>query len=613
MSASSMQLPAHLVTNSPPSRNVLPSQAMRENSSNTSLPVAAPRPEETKKRNESPHPQEESRSQRTVIRPHAEQVNRTASVQPFVKPSTSYPPSSSSSERRANTPHAEQVDRTASIQPSAKPSIPSPPPFSSSEGNATRLHTGSVNRTASSSVQPSINPSIPYHPPSSFSERNATRPSAQPVNRTASVRPPAKPSTPPPPLDRPSASMSLSSPPQAPPLAKMASNRMRGVLSYEYQAQSRESLSESPHPPVADRGLGNARSREQGRKDPSGASRRPPAPAEHTPATTKPRQDHKDPSDAPQTPVPPEHIPTTTDHSSRQDRKDPSATLDKPPVPPEHTPATAVSPSLQDPKGASAVPSRPLVPPKHTPATIVPPSNSLSQPVSEPSGLNRSKSGIQGKEGRGAGRAMQGSSSVREEPNRVLAPEERENRLKDSANAKTNSSTGHAPYRGRGSSTPYLPDMNVSQQNVGLSSGHSTEQSAATRSFANNSHPQSSTTNLSLSNAPRTYPGKFQGEISPVHLGQKEPPSRSSTSEEYDEPVPVRPVTVGDGPRMRVAGDETQKERRDQTKQSHEGGKFMGVMSSSLPNSDAGKSLFGNVVDVRPLPAQLLSTSISRT
>lgn len=84
----------------------------------------------------------------------------------------------------------------------------------------------------------------------------------------------------------------------------MASNRMhppRGMFSYESQAQFREALSESPHPPLVDRG--NVRSDEQARKDPSAASRRPPVPPEHTPAVTKPpRQDHKDPSAVPQRP-----------------------------------------------------------------------------------------------------------------------------------------------------------------------------------------------------------------------------------------------------------------------------------------------------------------------
>jgi hypothetical protein len=241
-SASSMQLPVHLVTNSPRSRNALP-RALRENSSNISL--LAPGPEESRKRNESPHSQEDSRSQRTVVRshtgqadrtasvqpsakpstpfsppssssetantPHAGQVNRIASNQPSAKPSTSFPPPSSSTERRADTPHAEQLDRIAYIQPSAMPSMPSSPPFSSSERNATRPHADPLNRTTSSSVQPSIKPSILYPPSFSSSERNATRPHPEPVNRTASVQPPAKPSAPPPLLHRPNASISPSS------------------------------------------------------------------------------------------------------------------------------------------------------------------------------------------------------------------------------------------------------------------------------------------------------------------------------------------------------------------------------------------------------------------
>ncbi len=543
VSASSTQQLVHPVTSSPPSRNALSSHALRENRSNISLPLG---PEETRKRNESPHPQEDSRSQRTVIRPHAVQVDRTASVQSSVKPSTSYPPPSSSSER-TNT-HAEKVDRIAPIQPSAKPSTPSFPPSSSSERNATRPHADPVNRTTSSSVQSSVKPSNPYPPPFASSERNATIPHAEPVNRTASVQPPAKPSVPSPLLDRPSASISPSSPP-APALAKMASSRIhppRGILSRESQAQFREALSESPHPPLVDRG--NVRSDEQVRKDPSAASRRPPAPPEHTPATTKPpRHDYKDPSAVPQRPpVPPEHTPsTTTDFPSRQDRKVPSS--DRPPVRSEHTPAMAVSPSLQDPKEASAAPSRPPILPKHTPAPTDLPSNYLSQPVSGPDDLNRSKSGIQGNEGvdRGA------------ERDRVLAPEH-ENRLKDSANVKPNLTTHHV--------------YDVLQ------------------------HPRTP----SESSLQRT--------------------DSSSRSRGYGSSAPLLPDLndsrrTGDGPSMRAAGDEPQTAQRHQAK----GGNFVGVMSSSPPDSEVSKSrdlhrpekLFGKVVDARPLPAQPLSASIS--
>jgi hypothetical protein len=602
VSASSMQLPVHLVSNSLPSRNPQPSRALRENGSNISLPVVAPGPEETRKRNESPHPQEDSRGQSTVIRPHAVQVDRTASVQPFIKPSTSYPPPSSSSGRTATRPHAEPV-----------------------------------NRTASSSVQPSIKPSTSYPSPFSSSERNATRPHAEPVNRTASVQPPAKPSTPTPPLDRPSASILPSSSPPAPALAEMTSNRMhppRGMPSYESQAQSREALSELPHPPLVDRG--NVHSDDQGRKDHPGASRRPPANPEHTIATTKPpRQDHKVPSAVPQRPpVPPEPIPTTTDLPSRQDHKVPSATSDRPPVPPKQTSATTVSPTLQDPKDASTTLSRPPVLPKHAPATTDPPSNSLSQPVSGPGDLNRSESGIQGNEGVDRG-AVEGSSSVAEERNRVLAPEGRENRLKDSA--KPNPTTSHAQdvpqhprtpsesslqrtyssfrSRGYGSSAPYPPDANDSRRKVGLSSGHSAEQPAATKSSVNKYHPQSSAKSLSLRHDSLVYVGAPDT--------QREPSSGSSSSEEHDEPVPVQPVPMerhtGDGPRTRVAGDEPQRAQQHQAKPSAEGGNFVRVKSSSPPDSDAGKSrdpdrpvkLFGNAVDARPLPAQPLSTSKS--
>ena len=556
--ASPIQLPVHLVTNSPSSRNALPSRALRDNNSSN---ISLPGPEETRKRNESPHPQEdsESRSQRTIIRPHAERVNRTASVQSSVKPPTSYPPPPSSGERRVITSHAEQVDRVASIQPPDKPPIPSKPsstPVSSSERNVTRPPTDPVNRTASSSVQTSIKPSTPYISPFSSSERNVTRPHAEPVNPTASssVQSSIKPSAtyPPPlssatthaiavsdtvnisirpPLDRPSAAMPLPPPFPAQVLAKMASNRMhpledRGNVRSDEQARNDPSAASriSPAPPkptpaatkpprqdhkgspavpqappitpdhiptttdlpsrqdskvpsaASDRprgrpahtskhipattehlsaqalakmasnrihplvDRGNVPTDEQARNDPSAASRILPAPPKPTPATTKPpRQDHKGSLAVPQAPpITPDHIPTTTDLPSRQDRKVPSAASDRPPVRPAH--ATTAS-SLQNLKDASTAP----VLPKNAPTTTGPPSNSLPQPVSGPSDLNRSKSGIRGNEGvvRGAAQAVEGSSSVREERNRDPAPE-RENRLKDSANVKPNPTTGHA-------------------------------------------------------------------------------------------------------------------------------------------------------------------------
>ena len=339
VSASSMQLPGYPLNNSPPSWNAPTSQTLRDNSSNISRPGAAPGlgPEETKKRNITPQPHEDSRSQRTVISPPAEQVDRTTSIQSSVKPFTSYPPPSSFTERRANTSHADHIDRTASIQSSSQPSAPSSPPFSSSERNASRLTAGPVHRTASNFVQPK--PSTSYL---SSSDRNVTKPHAEPVRRAASVQ----------------HSMPLSPPFPAQALAKMASNRI--------------------HPLVDG---GNVRSEEQARNDPSAALRMSLSPSNPTPATTKPpRQDHKDSPAVPQRPpIAPDHVPTTTDLLSRQDRKVPSAASDRPPVRPEHTPATTMLPSLRDP---SAAPSRPAVLPKDTPATTDPPSNSQSQPAS---------------------------------------------------------------------------------------------------------------------------------------------------------------------------------------------------------------------------------------
>ena len=90
---------------------------------------------------------------------------------------------------------------------------------------------------------------------------------------------------------------------------------------------------------------------------------------------------------------------------------------------------------------------------------------------------------------------------------------------------------------------------------------------------------------------------------------QEVPSSGSSSSEECVEPDPVQSIIkqhTEDGPRKRVVGDE------HQSKPSLEGGDFIGVMSSSppAPDSDAGKSRFGNALDPR-MPAQPLATPIS--
>ena len=564
-----MQLPVHLVTNSPTSLDTLP-PAFRESSSNILLPVVPPGPEETKRRNESPHPQEDSRGQRTVIRPHgAEQVDRTSSIQSSVTPSASYP----SSSERTNRPHAEKVNRVASIQPSTKP-IPSSPPFSlvSSERNVTRPHADPVNRTASSSVQLPIKPSAPYLPTSSSSERNVVRPRAELVSRNASVKPPAKAPTPSPSLDRSSTSISPSLSPPAPALAKIASSRVH---------------------PLVDRG--NVRSDEQARNDPSSSSRRPPAPPEHTHTTTKPpRQDYKDPPAVSQRlPEPPEHTPPTSEPSSRKVRRVPSATSDRPSVPSKSTPAMAMSPPFQDSKETSAASSMLPALPKPT-ATTGPPSDSLSQSVSGPGDLNKSKSGIRGNDGSGSGaeQAMGGSPSLGEEQNLVPTPE-RENRLKDSANVRPNPTSGHARdvlqyskypsesplqrtysshrNRGHGHSAPYPPDTDDSQP-MGLP-GYPSEQPAA--SMPNiKYHSQSPATgppiNVHLKGPAQEEPSSVPSPID--NRGHETDPVRH---------VPMRQSTGGNGPRTHVAGDESQKAQQRQTPPDPEIGDFVGARSPS--------------------------------
>ena len=117
-------------------------------------------------------------------------------------------------------------------------------------------------------------------------------------------------------------------------------------------------------------------------------------------------------------------------------------------------------------------------------STTVPPSTSLPQPVSGPSDSIGRKFDIQETEeiDRRSERAMEGSSSVRQERNHVLAPQDHENRLKNSDNAKPKPTTSHEQgfpqyprtssesslqrmhpsYRSRGS-VPYLPDANNSR------------------------------------------------------------------------------------------------------------------------------------------------------
>jgi hypothetical protein len=93
-------------------------------------------------------------------------------------------------------------------------------------------------------------------------------------------------------------------------------------------------------------------------------------------------------------------------------------------------------------KDPSATPHGLPVSPDHAPATTDP--STLRQPV-WPRHLDRSNSRIDANEGvgRGAGRAMEGPLSERNERKRGLLPKERENRLEDSANAEPNPTTSH--------------------------------------------------------------------------------------------------------------------------------------------------------------------------
>ena len=71
---------------------------------------------------------------------------------------------------------------------------------------------------------------------------------------------------------------------------------------------------------------------------------------------------------------------------------------------------------------------------------------------------------------------------------------------------------------------------------------------------------------------------------------QKEPSSRTSSSQERDEPVPVQPVHMErhteDGSRVALFDDEPQREQHHQAVPSPEGGNFVGVLSSSPPGGD---------------------------
>ena len=129
ISTSPMQLTEqlHPVITHPPSRDVLPSHVLRDTGSN--IPLDPPEPGERMEKNESSLRQVDSPRERTMIKPHAELVDRTTPVQPSVKASASPPPPFPSHERDTIRPHAEKVVRTASIQPTVDPSTPSPPPL----------------------------------------------------------------------------------------------------------------------------------------------------------------------------------------------------------------------------------------------------------------------------------------------------------------------------------------------------------------------------------------------------------------------------------------------------------------------------------------------------
>jgi hypothetical protein len=123
ISTSPMQLTEQLrpVISQPLSRDVLPSQVLRDTGSN--IPLGPPELGERREENESSFRQVDPPRERTMIR-----FDHTSSVQPSVKPFASPPPPFSSHERDTIRPHAEQVLRTASIQPTVKPSTPPPPP-----------------------------------------------------------------------------------------------------------------------------------------------------------------------------------------------------------------------------------------------------------------------------------------------------------------------------------------------------------------------------------------------------------------------------------------------------------------------------------------------------
>lgn len=275
----------------------------------------------------------------------------------------------------------------------------------------------------------------PRHQADPSRERNATRPLAQRVDHTSSVQSSAKPSAPSPPLSKqPSASTSpLPSLPAgtAPAMTKMASSQKHPLRGAHPQAPSRETSFESPRPAGEDRGKG--RPEELGRKGPSAAQHRPPAPLEHTPATMEPsRQGHNDSSAPPhRPPAPPEHTPASKP-ASLQGHKGLSSGTHGLPVPPELTSDSTELPSQQEPN-PSFVPHRQPVPPEHNPARAVP--STLPQPVSGPLLSDRSNSRLQGSDAvqSEAKRAAEGPTSDKTERRGVAALEEQETRPEVSA------------------------------------------------------------------------------------------------------------------------------------------------------------------------------------
>lgn len=229
----------HPVTTSPLSRNVLPSQALQ------GTPLRPLGQEERRERNESPCPQVDARDERTIIRTHAGQGDRTASVPPSAKPSTTYLP----------------------LPPSVKPSAPSPPPLKRPSASTSLLSSPTVTPHSIPRPSASIPPlSSPPAPPQA-SSRGATFESPHP----------------------PSADRGLARPrvdDQGRKDPSDASHRPSAAL--EYTPATTESLRQghkdafaTPHiAPVHPEHIPTATERpsRQDRKDPSAASHRPPVP-----------------------------------------------------------------------------------------------------------------------------------------------------------------------------------------------------------------------------------------------------------------------------------------------------------------------------------------------